>query len=50
MVGVLFHLFTKRGGRYTRRDKSDLLGKNPLFYKVFTVDKNVYKIKRRRWN
>lgn len=49
MVGLL-QIFTRKGARYDKRHKVDLLGSNPLFYKVLTVDKKIYKIKRRRWN
>lgn len=49
MAGLL-HIFTRKSNRDDKRSKVELLGSNPLFYKVLTVDKKVYKIKRRRWN
>lgn len=49
MVGIL-QFFLKRSEKYAKRTKMDLLGSNPLFYKVLSVDKKVFKIKRRRWN
>lgn len=48
-MGGLLQLFTRRVDRSDRHSKVESLGSNPLFYKVLTVDKKVYKIKRRRW-
>jgi hypothetical protein len=49
-MGGLLQILTRRNDRYGKRTKVELLGSNPLFYKVLTVDKKIYKIKRRRWN
>lgn len=49
MAGLL-QIFTRKNDKYNKQPKVELLGSNPLFYKVLTVDKKIIKIKRRRWN
>lgn len=49
-MASLLSIFTRRGERNNRISREDLLGSNPLFYKVLSVDKKILKIKRRRWN
>jgi len=43
-------ILTKRAGKNTKYPKVPLLGDNPLFYKALSVDKKIYKIKRRKWD
>lgn len=45
----LLHIFTKKDDR-NQKNACQLLGSNPLFYKALSVDKKIYKIKRRKWN
>jgi len=49
MEGIL-HIISKKSVKPIRKAKIELLGSDPLFYKALSVDKKVYKIKRRRWN
>lgn len=49
-MGGILQVLNKRTEKPIKRTKIGLLGDNPLFYKVLTVDKKIYKIKRRRWN
>ncbi len=49
MVGIL-QVITRKADKPVKRSKVELLGNNPLFYKVMTVDKKILRIKRRRWN
>ena len=49
-MGGVLQILTKRTERPIKRTRVGLLGGNPLFYKILTVDKKIYKIKRRRWD
>ena len=49
-MGGILYVLTKKIEKPTSKTKVGLLGSNPLFYKALTVDKKIYKIKRRRWN
>lgn len=49
MTGIL-QVVTKKIEKPFRRNKISVLGNNPLFYKAMTVDKKIFKIKRRRWD
>jgi hypothetical protein len=49
MNGIL-QILIKRSGKNTKDPKVQLLGSNPLFYKALSVDKKIYKIKRRKWD
>lgn len=49
-MGGILQVVTRKTEKPARRTKIGLLGNNPLFYKALTVDKKIYKIKRRRWN
>lgn len=49
-MGGILQVLNKRTGRPVKKANVGLLGSNPLFYKVLTIDKKIYKIKRRRWN
>lgn len=46
----IIQILVRKTDRSGKRTKVELLGDNPLFYKAMTVDKKIYKIKRRRWN
>lgn len=49
-MGGILYVLTKRVEKPAKKTKVSLLGSNPLFYKALTVDKKIYKIKRRRWD
>ena len=49
-MNVFLQILTKRAGKNTKYPKVPLLGDNPLFYKALSVDKKIYKIKRRKWD
>lgn len=49
-MGGILQVITGRTEKPVKRTKVGLLGNNPLFYKALSVDKKIYKIKRRRWN